>query len=409
VDHLQHRTVRNIAGAARDGIDFTAIGLDRVCTILFVWDGCALSRKNGIRSVNGRFHMRLTRGATRLRVPHLARAIAIASLMCVSGVGNIDTVYAQGGAKRQSIDIPSQRADSALKQFVELTKFQLIYPPELAKNFISKAVSGILTPREALERMIDETGVEIIDIGENSATLRSATLVPAGLALNVLSGPVETVLVTATKRTESQRDVPLAVTVLSTRALEDSGAVSFVDYAGKVPNLSFGYAGAGRQTARLFQIRGIFGQDTSAMYIGDTPIPTSVDPRVIGVDRIEALRGPQGSLFGARSMGGLLRIIPATPDVSKFFGKAHVGYGSIKEGATDTTADATLNIPFSEQVALRVTGYSINQGGFIDRRVDPDASMLIQATAGAATRVSGDEYLHKDVNKDRTDGTNPGE
>lgn len=215
---------------------------------------------------------------------------------------------------------------------------------------------------------------------------------------------IQVVTVTATKRLEQAKDVPMAVSAISGADLQASGAVAFTDYASKIPNLSFGYANAGRQGARLFQIRGIFGNDTSALYLGETSIPTSVDPRVMDVERIEVLRGPQGSLFGARSMGGLLKIVPNRPSTGQFSGSAHVGVGSTREGGTSYSLDTTLNIPLSQRAAMRVTAYHLDDAGWIDRLIDPDASLLAKPLATSPVSTSGDERLHKDVNHDKTSG-----
>lgn len=212
------------------------------------------------------------------------------------------------------------------------------------------------------------------------------------------------IIVTATKRAESIQDIPLSVTALSEETLTRSGATSFENYATAVPNLSFGYSGAGRQVSRTFQIRGITGAGTSALYIGETPVPTSIDPRVIDLDRIEVLRGPQGSLFGARSMGGLVRLIPTSPDVTDFSGKAHLSGAKVNKGGWDFAADGTINAPLSEKAALRITAYYLREAGFIDRLVDPDASDIIRPTATSVPFLNGDEHLHKNINSADTYG-----
>jgi iron complex outermembrane receptor protein len=212
------------------------------------------------------------------------------------------------------------------------------------------------------------------------------------------------IIVTATRREQALQDIPIAVTAIDSATLERSGATSFEQYALKTPNLSFGYAGTGRTSARLFQIRGIFGQDTSALYIGDISVPTSVDPRVLDVDRVEVLRGPQGDLFGARSMGGLVRLVPTQPKFDEITARGHVGVGAVNEGGTNVAFDATFNLPFNDNLALRATAYYIREAGFIDRLVDPDASLLRRPTASSVVFESGDEYVSKNVNLDQTLG-----
>jgi len=208
------------------------------------------------------------------------------------------------------------------------------------------------------------------------------------------------IIVTSTKRAESIQDIPISVTAISQETLELSGAVEFADYATSVPNLSFGFAGEGRQTSRQFQLRGISGRDTTAFYINETAVPTTMDPRVIDVNRIEVLRGPQGSLFGARSMGGLVRLVTNQPSTDDVYGNVHAGFGTVHEGGEDYQFDATVNIPIADNAAFKATAYYIKDGGFIDRQVDPDASTIIAGGAGQ----NGDEFLNEDVNEDETYG-----
>jgi outer membrane receptor protein involved in Fe transport len=96
--------------------------------------------------------------------------------------------------------------------------------------------------------------------------------------------------------------------------------------------------------------------------------------------------------------------VPNKPTTNQFSGNAHVSVGQTHEGGTSYAADTTLNVPLSDRSALRITAYHIDDAGWINRLVDPNASMMAQLTTGAPTSVSGDEYLHKGVNSDRTNG-----
>src|SRR5579864_952712 len=126
------------------------------------------------------------------------------------------------------------------------------------------------------------------------------------------------VVVTAEKRSESQQSVPMSMTTFGSAALQEKSINDFFDYATKVPNLSFAQTGDGVGTSRTIAIRGISGDNVTAMYIDDMPLPDSLDPRVLDVDNIEVLRGPQGDLYGARSMGGVVRIITKQADFQNF-------------------------------------------------------------------------------------------
>ncbi len=132
---------------------------------------------------------------------------------------------------------------------------------------------------------------------------------------------LDTVVVTARKRDESLAEVPISVTVFTSQTLEAYNIQSFDDYATKTPNISFAYGGGptGFADARTVAIRGITGQNlfgtagATGFYIDDTPVPGSVDPRVLDIDNIEVLKGPQGTLYGESSLGGNVRLKPGIP------------------------------------------------------------------------------------------------
>ena len=152
-----------------------------------------------------------------------------------------------------------------------------------------------------------------------------ATAAPDAASAAAGTGEMEAIIVTARKRDESLATVPISVTVFTAQALENYNIQSFTDYATKTPNVSFSYGGGptGISDARTVAIRGITGQNlygtagATGFYIDDTPVPGSVDPRVLDIDNIEVLKGPQGTLFGESSLGGNVRLITKKPNLSQ--------------------------------------------------------------------------------------------
>jgi outer membrane receptor protein involved in Fe transport len=186
---------------------------------------------------------------------------------------------------------------------------------------------------------------------------------------------IEAIVVTAQKREQSLQDVPLSVTAIGGFELERSGAVSFFDYGTSVPNLAFGAANDGALASRTISIRGIEGLQTTSFYIDETPVGESIDPRVIDVERIEVLRGPQGTLFGARSMGGTVRVITKQPDLNERSVKLHMSGSYTDKGGFNNSFDAAVNVPIVEgKYALRALGYYISEEGVFDRVVLNTAS-----------------------------------
>ena len=186
------------------------------------------------------------------------------------------------------------------------------------------------------------------------------------------SGGLQEVIVTAQKRSESEQTVPMSITTFSATALQQKAINDFFDYATKVPNLAFAPTGDGVGTARTIAIRGITGiagDGTTGFYIDDVPLPDSLDPRVLDIDHIEVLRGPQGTLYGARSMGGTVRLITQTPDLSHFSATVHGGVSDTDHtDRPNYTADAVVNIPLlHDQIALRLSGFYDDEAGYFKR------------------------------------------
>ena len=186
------------------------------------------------------------------------------------------------------------------------------------------------------------------------------------------------VVVTAQKRSESEQSVPLSMTTFSSTALQEKSINDFFDYATKVPNLAFASTGDGVGTARTISIRGISGDNVTAMYIDETPLPDSLDPRVLDIDHIEVLRGPQGDLYGARSMGGTVRIITKQADFNNFSATVHGGVSSTDHtDQPNYTGDAVLNIPVIQgSVALRITGFYDEEAGYFKRSYCTDPATV---------------------------------
>ncbi len=109
----------------------------------------------------------------------------------------------------------------------------------------------------------------------------------------------------------------------------------------------------------------------TGFYIDDTPLPDSLDPRVLDVDRIEVLRGPQGTLYGARSMGGVVRIITKEPDLDNFSATLHGGVSDTERTTQPNyTGDAVVNIPLlQDHVALRVSGFYDTEAGILQAQL----------------------------------------
>ncbi len=228
-------------------------------------------------------------------------------------------------------------------------------------------------------------------------TSAAALMLSMGPAIAQDNSPAEdnssvqdTIVVTATKRAESIQTVGLSVTALSGEELQARGAEDFEDFAISVPNLSFGATDDGILANRTISIRGIEGLNTTGFYIDDIPLDESVNPLVLDVERVEVLRGPQGTLYGARGLGGTVRLITRQPDFDAYSGRIHAGVSYTEEGEINYTVDGSVNLPLAENAALRLTAYYQDEGGIFDRVVGPIATPGVIAPAGAPGALVGD-------------------
>lgn len=207
---------------------------------------------------------------------------------------------------------------------------------------------------------------------------------------------LDTIIVTATRRSEPLKDVPLSVTVLSQDELDAKGAVGYEGLANETPGVVLNRASANFNnfTARGIATNGYNAnlQSTVAIYIDELPISangnsTVLDPSLYDVERVEFLRGPQGTLFGSGSLAGALRILTRAPDPNVFEGSVLVDLGMTGSNSLRQRYNAMLNIPLVEDtLALRVVGFSRNEDGYIDNLgTGVENANALKSSGGRAT------------------------
>jgi outer membrane receptor protein involved in Fe transport len=189
-------------------------------------------------------------------------------------------------------------------------------------------------------------------------------------------GALGDIVVTAAKRSEKLQSVPMSITAIGGAQIQREGIQDIKDYSNHVPNLTFSATDQSRTSAQSsIEIRGISGSGTTGFYIDDSPLIANLDPRVIELDRIEVLRGPQGTLYGARSMGGTVRFITKQPDLDQFSGQVHVqASGTSGAGSPNGQTDAVVNIPvIPGTFAIRALAYVEHDAGWLDRAPLPNS------------------------------------
>jgi len=197
-------------------------------------------------------------------------------------------------------------------------------------------------------------------------------------AADTKAGQLEEVVVTAQKRTERLQDVPVPVTALNADSLAERNQTRLQDYFSDVPGLNLTSTGSGQMN---LSIRGLTtgsaggGGATVGVTIDDVPRGANTAPAFSStlyedldpsdLERIEVLRGPQGTLYGASSIGGLIKFVTADPSTSAFKGRAQLLLNSTK-GTLGYGVRGAVNLPVNDEVAFRVSGFSRRDPGYVD-------------------------------------------
>ncbi len=356
------------------------------------------------------------------------RIAVTAAAVCLSIAGVCAAAESQASIRKPT-NIPEQSLDAALQLLAKERDLQMIYSYEVVGERRTRGVSGQLTFDEALASLLSGTGLTYRYLDEKTITILStrplssqgpaqdgrrqdgadgedakgfwhrlrlaqtesaASKTGDGLrgsddasgssAQNAAGGDsdAQEIIVTAQKRAERLLDVPQSVSVLTADDLARRGATQFRDFANTVPGLTFSTQGAGFTNISL---RGVTaGTDISrtvGIYVDEVPYGSSttfsrgyqisLDVGLFDLDRVEVLRGPQGTLYGASTMGGVLKYVTKQPDTGRFGVEAQTGVSSTEGGGVSYNGAAAMNLPLiADKLALRVSGFESHDGGFID-------------------------------------------
>jgi iron complex outermembrane recepter protein len=204
---------------------------------------------------------------------------------------------------------------------------------------------------------------------------------------------LEEVVVTAQKRVENLQDVPISVQVLDNTRLEQLNVTNVDDYVKYTPSLTYsrgnGQGGSGAPGQSLIYIRGVVNggdgnhsgsQPSVGTYLDEQPITTidgTPEVHLYDIARVEVLQGPQGTLFGASSEAGTVRIITNKPDTTKFSGSVTVEGNQVQHGGTGWSAEGFINVPLADWAAVRLVGWAQQQAGYIDATTGSSANGCI--------------------------------
>ncbi len=338
----------------------------------------------------------------------------LAALVLESGAA----LAADAGSGRILFSIESQPLRAALQVFAKQTGMQVLRRDEdvPVEGMIAPRVEGALSAKEALDRLLANTGftyefinertVRLISTASSRPTADALTAVDtarmqvaqsgaqsaagratasdetaardARAANSAKGGELAEIVVTAQKRAERLIDVPVSMSVLSGESLGRLGATQFRDFANTVPGLAFTTEGAGRTQIALRGVTtGFDVSSTVGIYVDEVPYGSSsnfaggarlaLDVGLFDLDRIEVLRGPQGTLYGVGSMGGLLKYVTRQPDLARFGGDVQAGIAGTQHGGMSYNVAAAVNAPLvTDKLALRASAFESHDGGYIE-------------------------------------------
>lgn len=220
---------------------------------------------------------------------------------------------------------------------------------------------------------------------------------------------LEEIIVTATRRESRLQSAPPGVHVVTGEELRKLGAMAFADYARTVPGLSYTDGGTGgeKQTIRGISVDPWFEINSgTAVYLDEVPLthagggvgpPFNSDPVLVDIERIEILRGPQGTLFGAGAIGGAIRILTKQPDVMNDAGEVAAALTTTEDGELGYSLSGIVNAPLYEgRAAIRAVAFQQDLGGVIDNVSDGRSDVDNRRIKGA--RLAGKLLISDKVN-----------
>ena len=367
-------------------------------------------------------HRRWFRGVSSARTRALkqhALAVALPIVFALFSSLSAAANTALDQARMYQLNLPEQTVAAALTSLSEQTDIQVLFPYDIATQHRIVPLVGSYQLQHALERLLHNTGlhggltdsgvITISRIGSNVEinqngkgkrmnTNKRKTLLATFVALFASGATVQAnaqnefgesaraqnvldeIIVTATKREESVQDAALSITAISSDVIDKKGFVGMMDYLRITPGVSMINLGAGRKNA--VTIRGITAspeaEDGSVgVYFGEVPLTASnigsnfdfgsPDLKLVDVERVEVLRGPQGTLYGSGSMAGTVRIVPIQPNMFENEAKFSTGYSNTGEGGSDNYhLNGMVNVPLIEdKLSIRMIGYKFENSGYI--------------------------------------------
>jgi len=351
---------------------------------------------------------------------HLQRLIATLPLLLLMGTSAIPAAAAPSEAMQAQLDarIEAQPLGDALRALARAANVQILFDAKLVADLQSPSLQGPLSLRAALDELLRGSQLEAFELAPGIIGLRrvSTPSAASSASSSVRSRPLAStstseitplgeLLVTAQRRAERPQDVPISLSVYDVSAMDVQGSKTIDDIARMTPGIDFERGLNYNSESSNISIRGIAsaaGTATTGVYIDDTPIQGrqlsfgtfNAYPQLFDLDRVEVLRGPQGTLFGSGSEGGTMRFITPTPDLHAASVYVRTEGGWIDHGAGLAEMGAAGGVPLvDDTLAIRLSASYRYEGGYVDRidwhtrdTIDPNSNANTTRTARVALK-----------------------
>jgi len=345
----------------------------------------------------------------------MSRGVAVAVVWFFFAAIALSAFTTAGAADGEKIhfSIPSQDLQSALNEFAVQSKRNVLFSPEIAVSKRSSVLTGEYDVRTALNLLLSGTGLTyrapdehtfLIDLALATTSNAGAPSLTESVRLTSADAPssaspgeqrqrlnapttvkdeppgLEEIVVTAQRREERLDKVPISITAFSQKTMDDLHIENFSDLASITPGLIVSTPAASNQDNGDVAIRGIFSgfnAPTTQFYIDETPVAVRVlpgagplsspRPDIFDLDRVEILRGPQGTLFGSSAMGGAIRYITPQPNLTEESGYAKADAGYTNRGDLSYEVGVAYGAPIVAGTAgFRLSAWIQEEGGWID-------------------------------------------
>lgn len=227
----------------------------------------------------------------------------------------------------------------------------------------------------------------------------------AGVPASQVQAQVDELIVTSTKREENLQEIPISVTAFGDVEIVRQGFKTFTDYVGQIPNLSVveRQPGAVNVLMRGCAAQGLSFSDsaTTSVYLDEQPITAAgfnPDPRLVDVERVEALGGPQGTLFGDAAQCGTLRVITNKPNTEGFDAWVDATGMTVDGGDTGYDVSGVVNIPLVRNIALRLVGFVAEEPGWVDNVLSPSPGSDPDLSVDQDENFDNQGLVRSDVN-----------